>query len=187
MPGRLLEAASLEIAKDQRRAIALWQPLDFLVEQTSDVVALHSVSLRSSRRRALFVPAPTGCGQTRTRRCSNCDLMEPGPKRVPHPQTARFLDQHQKRRLKSIFDIMSFGQHAPANPQNHRPVPLDYNGKCQLSGLAAVGRKPFQELTVRELAHGPDVEQHLKLLDDRCLLVDCHRCDSPPEGVLPQI
>ena len=65
MPGRLLEAASLEIAKDHRRPKTLGQLFDFLMEHFPNVVALHGVRLWSRGGRELFMATPASRAEPR--------------------------------------------------------------------------------------------------------------------------
>ena len=96
--------------------------------------------------------------------------MEPGPERVAHPQAAGLPNQDQERGLKRIFGVSRLCQYAAADAEHHRPVPFDQNGKRQLGGLAAVGRKPLQKLAVAQVADGADVEQGLQHFNDGGIL-----------------
>ena len=101
-----------------------------------------------------------------------------------HPETAGLLDQHQERRLERILRIMRVGQHAPADPQHHRSVPLEQNRERQLRSLATAGRKPLQKLPVRQLTDRTHVEERAKLPNDDPVLSDRHRRGSPPDCCL---
>ena len=82
---------------------------------------------------------------------------------------------------KASCGVVRVRQHAAADPQHHRPVPLDQDREGQLGGLAPVGREPLQELAVGQLADGADVEQRPELPPDRPILPDAHRWSPPPD------
>ena len=110
--------------------------------------------------------------------------MEPGAERVPHPEAAGLLDQDQERGLEGILRVVRVGEHAPADAQDHRPVPLDQDREGQLGRLAAVGREPLQELAVGQLADRPHVEERAKLSQGGPVLSDRHELDSPRDQIV---
>ena len=103
------------------------------------------------------------------------DLVQPGTQRVFHPQPPRLLDQHQESGLEGILRVMRVGQHAPADPPDHRAVPLDQGRERKLRGLAPAGREPLQELPVRKIPDGSDVHQQADRTQDRAILPRRHR------------
>ncbi len=109
------------------------------------------------------------------------DLMQPGAERIPHPEPARPLHQDQERGLEGVLRVVRVGQHAPADPHDHRPVALDQDREGQLGGLAAVGGEPLQELAVGQLADRTHVEERPELPPDGPVLADGHRWDPPPD------
>jgi hypothetical protein len=180
MPRHLLVGAPLEIAQHQGRAVAFGKPLDLRVEDQPQLVAGLDAALRCRHRRTLFMPPSAGGGRASARRGPEGHLMEPGTERVAHPETRGFLDQDQKSGLEGILRVVRVGQHAPADPQDHRSVPLEQDRERQRGSLAPAGRKPFQELPVRPFPDRSQVEERAKLPDDRPVLSDRHRRDSPP-------
>ena len=100
--------------------------------------------------------------------------MEPGTQRIPHPERPGLLDQDQERGLEGILCIVRVDQHAPADAQDHRPVPLDQDREGQLGRLAPVGREPLQELAVGQVPDRPHVEERAELSEDRPILSDRH-------------
>ena len=97
-----------------------------------------------------------------------------------HPESPRLLDQHQERRLERILRVVPVGQHAPADPQHHRSVPLEQDRERQFRSLATAGRKPLQKLPVGQLTDRTHVEERAKLPNDDSVLSDRHRRGSPP-------
>ena len=59
-------------------------------------------------------------------------------------------------------------------------MPLDQGCEGQLGRLAAPGREPFQELTVRQLPDGPQVEQGSELPPDGPVRSDRHEFTPRP-------
>ena len=159
MPGRLLVAAALEVAEDQRGPESLRQPLDLFVEHAFELVVRLDAGFRPERRPAPFMPVPTGRGQSGTRRRPKGDLMEPRPQRIAHPEPPGLLHQNQKGGLKRILTVVRIDQDAPAYPQDHRPMSFDQGRERQFGGLAAAGREPLQELTIGQLADRPQIEK----------------------------
>ena len=92
------------------------------------VVALAAQASRSCLRRRA---APTG----RTRRSG----ARPGGARdraTPDPEPAALADQDEERGLERVLGVVRVAQHAAADPQHHRPVPLDQGRERRL------GRSP---------------------------------------------
>ena len=108
--------------------------------------------------------------------------MEPGAQRIPHPEGPGLPDQDQERRLERILGVVRVGQDAPADAQDHRPMPLDQDREGQLGRLAPIGREPLQELPVGQLADRPDVEERAELPEDSPILSDRHDWVPPPSG-----
>ena len=52
--------------------------------------------------------------------------------------------------------------------------------RYQLGGFAPVGREPLQELSVRQFADRPHVEERVELPQDSPILSHCHDWVSPP-------
>ena len=108
--------------------------------------------------------------------------MEPGAQRIPHPERPGLADQDQERGLEGILGVVRIIQHAPADAQHHRPMPLHQDREGQLGGLAPVGREPLQELSVRQVPDRPHVEERAELPEDSPILSDRHDWVSPPAG-----
>ena len=78
-------------------------------------------------------------------------------------KAARFANQHQKRGLKRVIDIVRITQELAANPQDHRPVTLH---KCLEGRLVACSRESIQELPLGQSRHGPLTEKPFQFLPD---------------------
>ena len=82
--------------------------------------------------------------------------------------------------------VVRVGQHATADAQDHRAMPLHQDREGQLGGLAPVGREPLQELSVRQLPDRPEIEERAKLPEDSPVLADRHSLDPPPASPPPK-
>ena len=96
--------------------------------------------------------------------------MEPGAERIPHPECPGLLDQDQEGGLKGILPVVRVDQHATADAQDHRSMPLDQDREGQLGGLAPAGREALQELAVGQVPDRSHVEEGAKLPEDRPIL-----------------
>ena len=100
--------------------------------------------------------------------------MEPGPSESCTQSPRAFLTRTRKVAWKASSRVVRVGQDAPADAQDHRPVPLDQGREGQLGRLAPAGREPLQELPVRQLPDGSDVHQRADLAQDRAILPSRH-------------
>ena len=58
---------------------------------------------------------------------------------------------------------MSSRRHAPANTPDHRPVPRQERGECQLGHVALQGHEPLQEWAVAQPGKRPHAAESLNL------------------------
>ena len=86
--------------------------------------------------------------------------MEPGADRVADPEPAGLPDQDQEGRLEGVLRVVRVGQHAPADAEDHRAMPLDQGREGQLGGLGGARRESFQELAVRQARARAALEEH---------------------------
>jgi hypothetical protein len=189
-PRRLLVAEPLEIAQDQGRPVPLGEPLDLLVEHPAQLIARLGVPfrrLRRGQRGAPFTPAAACSGRPGACGGAEGHLVQPGAQRIAHPETAGLLDQHQEGRLKGVLRVVRVGQHAPADSQDHRSMPLEQRGEGEVGSLASAGRKPLQKLPVGQLPDRAHVEERAQLPDDNSVPSDRHGRDSPRTRRLPRI
>jgi hypothetical protein len=91
--------------------------------------------------------------------------VKPAPQRVSNPDRSGPADEHQKRGLEGVFDIIGTGEDAATDAQDHRPVAGDQGRKGGLSRmggvarLGPVGRESLEQLGVGK-AHGrPCIEE----------------------------
>jgi len=84
--------------------------------------------------------------------------MEPRAQGVAHPEAASLLDKDQERGLECILAVVWIVEHAPADAQDHRSMPLDQGCERQFGGLAALGREDFEELTIGQISNGAQFE-----------------------------
>ncbi len=187
MPRRLLMGAPLQVAENNGSPEALGEPIDFLVENSLQLVTGLGPALLPRHRRKMLVPAPPGGGRPGARRGAKRHLIEPRTQRITHPETPGLLDQDEKGGLKGILAVARIGQHTTANAQNHRTVPFDQNREGQLGGLAPAGGEPLQKLTIGQLPRRSHVEKGAKLLGEQSILAYRHQHDSPRACSLREI
>ena len=122
---------------------------------------------RSSRRRR-------AAAERAARRGPQRHLVQPGSQRVAHPEAAGLAHQNQESGLKGILRVVRIGQYAPANAQDHRPMPLDQGGERLLGRIAPLGREPLEKLAVGQLTDRADREECAKLPHDAAILSQGH-------------
>ena len=113
------------------------------------------------------------------------DPVQPGAQRVTHPERARLAHQHQKRGLKRILDVVRVAQHAPADSQHHRSMPLDQRRERRLGHFAMSRRELLEQLPVRQSADGPNIEKHAQVPRGHRRLSSCHLTDSSAALSIP--
>jgi hypothetical protein len=91
-------------------------------------------------------PASTIC--PRTPRDARGNAKEPSAERPLKPDVCGPPHEHEKRGLKGILGIVRADQKAPADSENHRPVPLDQDREGHLRARIATADKPIQKLPV---------------------------------------
>ena len=89
--------------------------------------------------------------------------MEPGAERVADPERPRLADQDQEGGLEGVLGVVRVAEDAPADAQDHRPVPLDQGREGQLGRLAAPGREPLEELAVGQSRRRSGRQQRAEL------------------------
>jgi len=149
----LLVGSPLEVAKDHGRPETIGQPVDLFVENSPEVVIDDGEALLSQLGCLPLVPLTSRGRRAGARRGAECNLMEPRAQGIAHPEAASLLDQDEERGLKCILAVVWIIQHTPADAQDHRSMPLDQGREGQFGGLAALGRKEFEELTVGQIAN----------------------------------
>ena len=113
VPRGLFVGAAFQVAEDDRRAIALGEPVDLLVQQPLQLEVPLGPGLLRGDRRVAFEAAVAGGGRPGAGRGPVGDLVQPGADRIPHPEPARPLDQDQERGLEGVLRVVRI---APARP-----------------------------------------------------------------------
>jgi hypothetical protein len=157
---------TLQIAKDDRNAIAIGESVDLLVEHSPQfgVRALYvPVTLRRQLCRAPFVLLPSIRIRPEARSGAKGDLMEPGPQRVSDPECAGLPDQDEESGLEGVLCVVRVGQQSAADAHDHRAMTLDQGRESQLCDLALPGRETLEQLPVRELPDHSEIEERAEL------------------------
>ena len=156
----LLVRLALEIAEDDRFAVSRRQPIQLDIDQGSQLVRLKSVRVRFFHVQPLrpgpFASTPSPGVDLGTHRDASGDAVEPGSQYVALADRPGLLDQDQEGGLKGVGDVVRVIQDAPADAQDHRPMPME----DRLEGrLVAMGEESLQELSLGQTCDGPCVEQ----------------------------
>jgi hypothetical protein len=149
LPGRLLTALALQVAKHDRRAVVGRQTIDLLVEGGEQFGRETWFGfIRSNDREIAFdnpsadLNRPYPCGRPARY------AMQPGPQRLANPERPTLVHENEKRRLEGVVRIVFVVQYPPARPQDHRPVAMEQRRERLLRHVTAVVPKPFQQLGV---------------------------------------
>ena len=91
------------------------------------------------------------------------DAIEPGRQHVAIADRPGLLDQDEEGGLKRVGDVVRIIQHAPADAQHHRPVPVE----DRLEGRpVALGQEPIEELGLAQPGDRPRPEEVAQRIDD---------------------
>jgi hypothetical protein len=165
--GGLLVSLTLEVAEDDRYAIAIGKPMD-LLEQLGGVnrrLERKLGSLRPLLGRMPLERAPASGISSRPGGNPGSNPEEPARHRVPLANRAGTARAHQKRSLKRIFLVVRVAQQLAADILHHRSMAPDQylEGRLRL-GPASSGQKPFQQPAIRQQANRPRGQQGADLL-----------------------
>jgi hypothetical protein len=75
----------------------------------------------------------------------------------------RFACQHQERRLEGILRRFVVAEHAPADTQNHLPVPLYKGRERGLRAFTSGDGKCLEQLAVSELTGRAAMEERVQM------------------------
>ena len=93
------------------------------------------------------------------------------PRAWPAPDRAGLLDQDEEGGLEGVLGVVGVAQDAPADGQDHRPVPRHQ----RLEGRRiALGEEAVEELRVGEPGDGPAAEQAVDLPQGGAQRLDGH-------------
>ena len=102
--------------------------------------------------------------------------MQPGPQRDVAAERPRFLDEDQERGLEGILGIVRILQDAPADAQDHRPVPRHQD--LERRGVLP-GGEALEQLRIGESRDDPTREEAVDLPQGGAQSVDGHASRSP--------
>jgi hypothetical protein len=154
---RFLIRLILQVAQNQRRAVFLRQMEQFLVEnrpqppkfdfRIADEVRGHGQSLS-------FELSSLGGALPRMNRHSVSRAIQPVGQQFRSTQSLGFLDHYEKGSLKRVFGIVIVMQYAPADTQDHQPMPPQ---ECRERRFLMPLRKPLQKFSIGQLV------EHLRI------------------------
>ena len=162
-PRRLLVTTAHQVAERHRVTILLGQSRDLFADDRRDVVRVAGsvggglVGHRGSP--PLVLPASGGV-RPGPRRDPRGRAEQPARHRLPLLDRARPPDQCEERRLKGILGVVRVVEHAPAEPQHHRPVPRHQRLERRILAV----EEPPQQLAVGQRSQGPGAEQRLQVV-----------------------
>ena len=76
--------------------------------------------------------------------------VQPATERVLHPERPRLAGQHEEGGLEGVLGGMLVAEDAPADAEDHRPVPLHQGLEGRLGAVLVPGGEPLQELGIRQ-------------------------------------
>jgi phosphoenolpyruvate carboxykinase (ATP) len=125
-PGRgLLLRPALQVAQHQRLPVALGQPAQLVVEHLPDLAPAQLIrDLRggASGSAALVLPPAREPGPRFPGRAVG-DAVQPAGQRRRVADGVGAAGEDEEGRLEGVFRVGVVGQHAPADVEDHRPVP----------------------------------------------------------------
>jgi hypothetical protein len=152
----------LEVAKDDRRPVSFGEPVEFLVKDRRKIVRSRIEAGRgcpefgcSEFDRPTSLDAGFGLERGPT-----SDPVEPRSQAIADPEPPAFASEDQKRRLKGVHRFVFVAEDAPADAENHRPMPLDDRFKRRFGLFARSRGEPLEQLAVGQAGCGPDLEKH---------------------------
>ena len=95
------------------------------------------------------------------------DPVEPARNRVALAHRAGPSDQHEERGLERILRIVRITEDLPADPQDHRSVPVYQGREARLRGLLVSRQERFQKLPVGQVPDHAQVAECGKLLQGK--------------------
>ena len=124
----------------------------------------HDLARRApSLREPSLMPAAAGRVGPRPGRDAMRDAVQPARERVLHPERPRLAGQHEERGLEGVLGGVLVAEHAPADAEDHRPVPLHQGLEGQLGAVLVPGGEPRQQLGIRQPGECAQVPQPMNL------------------------
>ena len=157
----LLVRQTLQVAKQNRRALALRKAADFFVQDRKLLGAFWITEGRAGDRLDSAGPTrPPPHGGARARAATRRPRRRATAPSESSTLTARALRiEHQERRLKGVVCGIWVGQQPTTHSPDHRTVPLDEDGERILGRGVIPVQEPFQQLPVGQPAEYPATEQ----------------------------
>ena len=91
--------------------------------------------------------------------------VQPARERILHPERSRLFGQHEEGGLEGILGGVLVAEHAPADAEDHRPVPLHQGLEGELGAVLGPVGEPRQELGIRQPGEGAQVPQPMNLTE----------------------
>ena len=172
MSGRLLARFALQIAENDRNAIAVRQPAELFVEQGLQIVPDFALSSCDGRHVGhLFFPRPASAGELPCfERGLVSDAVEPVGHHLPRDNGVRFAKQDQIGCLKSVLGVVVI-ENAAAHGPGHRAVPPHKSGNRRF--VAALD-EALQQLPVGAFSSFPHEGFVTQVLNDLADPADGH-------------
>ena len=183
-------AEILQVAEQDRGPEPLGEPAELLVDDRPEAVEVGPARLRLDDRGRLgassLVDAPPYRGRAGATGDAERDAVQPAREGVAASERLGPGDEDEERRLEGVVGVIGVGQDPPADPVNHRPVPLDDRGEGQLGELAVAGQESLEELVVGQPGHRPDVEERAEVTAGGLRSILRHRCLPPWKAPRPR-
>ena len=164
---------SLEVAQDQWLAERSGQDAQLVVELGPIIVVLDRLEIGIDDMTGgshlgpsqLVCAAPSGSGS-----CIGGDPkgnpMQPAPDRLAAADRPGPPRQDEKRRLSGVLGVRFVAQDLPANPQDHRPVPVDERCECRLGIVVPPLEEPLEQLPVGQAAGRAGAKERFDLFEE---------------------
>ncbi len=157
---RILVRQTLQVAKHDRRALALREAADLFIQDRKLLGAVWIRGRAGDRLDSAGLARPSAqAGGPRPCGDAAADAKEPRPQRVVDPDRPCPAHQNQERRLKRVGRGVSVGQQPETHSPDHRPVPLEEDGERILRRGVVPVQEPIQQLPVGQPAERPAAEQ----------------------------
>lgn len=155
----------LQVAEHHGGAEPLGQVGDLLMEDLPvGIVDSRDVALGGPlRAEPVDRPPPRGPALAADRHAVR-DAEQPTRDRPAIADRTGPVRQDQEDGLEGVLGVVRVVEDAPADPQDHRPVPAHQLLESRLARLAAIRDEPVQQLAVRRRPDRPEVPQPAQLV-----------------------
>ena len=162
---------AFEVAEHDRRAIALWQLAEFLVEGRGEVGRdrFRPGTIRRDRQHAgaaLVTTAASHIGPG-VDGDPQGDTMQPAPDGLLPAHGNGSSDEDQKGCLERVFGVVLVAQNRAADAEDHRPVPIDQGGERRSSRLVPplTARQAAEQVSIGQSADRARVEKRPDVIE----------------------